>query len=64
MVADMEEDNVVIFDKVKFNDFKIAYRKANGDTFWFQDNKYYKPYAKYLIEFLETKIGGQNDTHI
>lgn len=47
------------FDKEKLKRLKHVYEKAielQQDSFWFEGNEYLTSYAKYLIEYLETKF--------
>ena len=36
--------------------FKKAYQACQGDRFTFDGNEFLKAYAKYLIEYLETRL--------
>lgn len=51
--------NYINFDKIKFESFKICYNKAvenNLNEFEFEGNDYVVPFAKYLIEYFESKF--------
>lgn len=53
------EIETVMWTRPKLNRLKKAYTQAvadNADTFWFENHEYVVGYAKYLIEFLESKI--------
>ena len=49
----MEE---VLFTPAKLRAFKDAYAKCTGDTFTFEGNMFLRDYAKYLIEYLDTRF--------
>lgn len=46
----------VTFSREKLVRFKWAYDHCTGESFWFEDNQYLKAYAKYLIDFLDSKL--------
>jgi hypothetical protein len=53
------EGNNVIFDKEKLENLKIFYKKAvdtKQEQFTFERNEYLTSYAKYLIEYLESRL--------
>lgn len=55
--------NYLIIDAQQLNEMKKLYAEAvkNGDgTFKFQDGELLTEYAKYMIQFLEEKIGKAN----
>lgn len=52
--------NNIIFDREKMFDFQKKYFDAienKKEIFSFEGMKVYAPYAKYLIEFLKSKLG-------
>lgn len=52
--------NTVSFDKQKLWRLKIAYKNAvhsKEEVFTFDNQEYLVAYAKYLIEYLESKLG-------
>ena len=56
--------NTVNFTYHSLQKFKTAYRACTAETFIFEGNEYVKGYAKYLIQYLETKLkkpGGNNE---
>ena len=46
----------ITFDIAKLKQFKKAYNLATEEVFIFEGQEFLKSYAKYLIEYLETKI--------
>ena len=47
------------FDRPRLERLKRAYNEAleaGKDTFWFDEREVLVTYAKYLIEYLETKV--------
>lgn len=60
----MTEDPIMVeFNKIKLIKFEKAYdkaEKANAESFVFEGNEYVLGYAKYLIEYLEGKLKGDN----
>ena len=53
---------MISWDLPKLRRFKVAYARADGlygkdSTFDFDGNKFVVSYAKYLIEYLEQKLG-------
>lgn len=58
--------NEMTFDRGKLHALKAAYNRAikagksRDDAFGFDGQLLIVGYAKYLIEYLETKLGGSN----
>jgi hypothetical protein len=55
----MTQDNTVNWDRPKLERFKKEYEKAvkeNVATFKFDGKEFVPGFAKYLIEYLETRI--------
>ena len=60
----MKDRTTINFTPATAKDFKKAYEKAKKDgvdQFTWQGHEFVLGYAKYLIQFLETKMGGMND---
>ena len=57
----MPAEPVIDWDRKKLDRFKKAYKKAKlhplTDVFTFEGHEFVLAYAKYLIEFLESKLG-------
>lgn len=51
-----EKRPVIVWNKNKLARFKEAYAAA-GEVFEFEGNEFLKAYAKYLIQYLEGKLG-------
>jgi len=54
------QSNMVGWGRQKLKEFKRHYSKAVGDSaaiFTYNDNQFYTTYAKYLIEYLESRLG-------
>lgn len=52
-------DKVIEWTPAMLKRFKVAYKKAcenKQDTFVFNNNEFVTSYAKYLIEYLETRF--------
>lgn len=49
-------DVVIEWDRKKLEEFKKLYASCTEDVFVFEGHEFLKSYAKYLIEFLESKI--------
>lgn len=57
----MREQNTIKFDPFKLKLFKLDYDRAVRErkaTFIFQGDEFDTKYAKYLIEYLESKFRG------
>lgn len=55
----MDEYKMVQFTKADFESFKLMYEasvKKKLESFSFAGNEYLTSYAKYLIEYLESRI--------
>lgn len=55
----MDEYKMVQFNKADFESFKKMYessKEKGNESFSFGGNEYLTSYAKYLIEYLETKL--------
>ncbi len=57
---DNEGGRSIHFDKAKRNRLRAAYEAAKGlgkDQFTFEGHEYLVSYARYLLEYLDTKLG-------
>jgi hypothetical protein len=52
-------ENIIEFDKKKFDELKMAYNKAKVndlESFKFEGTELITAYAKYLIQYLDSKF--------
>lgn len=49
----MNNSVVIEWSADRLKRFKRAFKNCETDTFIFDGNEFYRPYAKYLIEYLD-----------
>lgn len=56
----MTEEPKVVWTKPKREKLRKVVKEAEEkkvETFYFEGHEYYTPYAKYLVEYLDTALG-------